>query len=138
MKIKLSLFVLSILCVSVCQAKQCQIDRMSTTQLRLNSSYQSQAATSFSVSCQSNYAIKFSSRNLMGPSGNSYLVNEKNYKLRTQMNISGASDSRWNIPLSQRAGDNKKFILWVQLIDRPNALTPAGVYKDNLYVSLIF
>lgn len=54
------------------------------------------------------------------------------------MNISGASDSRWNIPLSQRASDNKKFIIWVQLIDRPNALTPAGVYKDNLYVSLIF
>ena len=138
MKIKLSLFVLSVLCASVCQAKQCQIDRMSTTQLRLNGTYQSQAATSFSVSCQSNYAIKFNSRNLVGSSGNSYLMNEQNYKLRTQMNISGASDSRWNTPLSQRAGDNQKFVIWVQLIDRPSARTPAGVYRDNLYISLIF
>ena len=40
-------------------AKQCQIENLVATQLNLNASYLSQAATSFSVACDSNYAIKY-------------------------------------------------------------------------------
>ena len=65
-------------------------------------------------------------------------VNEKNYKLRTQMNISGASASRWNSPIAQPATEQNKFVVLVQLMERPTALTPAGVYKDSLYINLMF
>ena len=138
MKIKLSILVLSLVCIPLGHAKTCQIDRLTSTQLRLSSSYLSQAATSFTVSCDTRYSIQFNSRNLTSSTGNSYLVNQNNSKLRTQMNISGASGSRWNVPLSQPASDNNKFVVLVQLLERPSAFTPAGTYKDNLYVSLMF
>ncbi|OTG67393.1 hypothetical protein [Acinetobacter silvestris] len=138
MKLKLSICVLLLFCIPLGHAKSCQIDRVTSSQLKLSSSYLSQAATSFMVSCDTRYAIQFSSRNLTNSSGSSYLVNETNHKLRTQMNISGASGSRWNVPLSQPAGTNDKFVVLVQLLERPNVLTPAGSYKDNLYVSLMF
>ena len=115
--------------LSLAHARQCQIERLTATQLNLNASYLSQAATSFSVNCDSRYAIKFNSRNL---------VNEKNYKLRTQMNISGASSSRWNVPLSQAPTGQDKFVVLVQLMERPTARTPAGVYRDSLYINLMF
>ncbi|OTG84760.1 hypothetical protein [Acinetobacter sp. ANC 4648] len=138
MKLKSSLLVLSLFCIPICHAQTCQINRVTSTQLKLSSSYLSQAATSFTVSCETRYAIQFSSRNLTSPNGNSYLINQSNHKLRTQMNISGASSSRWNVPLSQPASTNNKFIVLVQLLDRPNAITPSGTYSDNLYVSLLF
>lgn len=124
--------------LSLAHARQCQIERLTATQLNLNASYLSQAATSFSVNCDSRYAIKFNSRNLVNSTGSSYLVNEKNYKLRTQMNISGASSSRWNVPLSQAPTGQDKFVVLVQLMERPTARTPAGVYRDSLYINLMF
>lgn len=124
--------------LSLAHAKQCQIERLTATQLNLNASYLSQAATSFSVACESRYAIKFNSRNLVNSACSSYLVNEKNYKLRTQMNISGASSSRWNVPISQAATGQDKFVVLVQLMERPTARTPAGVYRDSLYINLMF
>ena len=138
MKMKILLFLLCLGQISLVYAKQCQIERLTSTQLNLNSSYLSQAATSFSVACDSRYAIQFNSRNLTNSTGSSYLSNEKNYKLRTQMNISGATASRWNSPISQPATNQNKFVVLVQLMERPTAMTPAGVYKDNLYINLMF
>lgn len=54
------------------------------------------------------------------------------------MNISGATASRWNSPISQPATNQNKFVVLVQLMERPTAMTPAGVYKDNLYINLMF
>lgn len=138
MKMKILLFLLCLGQISLVYAKQCQIERLTATQLNLNSSYLSQAATSFSVACDSRYAIQFNSRNLTNSTGSSYLSNEKNYKLRTQMNISGATASRWNSPISQPATNQNKFVVLVQLMERPTAMTPVGVYKDNLYINLMF
>ncbi|WP_151706816.1 hypothetical protein [Acinetobacter sp. TUM15064] len=138
MKLRVVLFVFCVGASALTYAKQCQIERLTSSQLNLSSSYLSQAATSFSVACDSNYAIKFNSRNLMNATGSSYLVNEKNHKLRTQMNISGASASRWNSPISQPATAQSKFVVLVQLMERPTALTPAGIYRDNLYINLMF
>ncbi|MBV7309681.1 hypothetical protein KVY11_13470 [Acinetobacter sp. CWB-G5] len=119
-------------------AKQCQIENLVATQLNLNASYLSQAATSFSVACDSNYAIKFNTRNLTSASGSSFLINERNNRLRTQMNISGATASRWNAPIFQPATERNKFVVLVQLVDPPSAYTPAGEYRDNLYINLMF
>lgn len=138
MKFQIMLFICCVSSFQFSQAKQCQIERLTATQLNLSSSYLSQAATSFSVACDSNYAIKFSSRNLVNSTGTSYLINERNSKLRTQMNISGATASRWNSPISQPASEQNKFVVLVQLMERPTSRTPAGVYKDNLYISLMF
>lgn len=138
MKFKIVIFILGIGCVAMSHAKQCQIERLSTHELNLNATYLSQAATSFSVACDTRYAIKFNSRNLMNASGSSYIVNEKSDKLRTQMNISGATSSRWNFPISQPATIQNKFIVLAQLTEKPTALTPAGVYRDVLYINLMF
>ena len=129
MKLNIIILLFCVAATPIAYAKQCQIERLTSSQLNLSSSYLSQAATSFSVACDSNYAIKFNSRNL---------TNEKNYKLRTQMNISGASASRWNSPIAQPATEQNKFVVLVQLMERPTALTPAGVYKDSLYINLMF
>lgn len=138
MKLPITLFILGIGFSAISYAKQCQIENMTAKELILNSSYLSQAATSFSVACDSRYAIKFNSRNLINASGSSYLVNEKNHKLRTQMNITGATASRWNSPIFQPASSQNNFIVLAQLLERPNVSTPAGVYRDTLYINLMF
>lgn len=138
MKLQMTLLILGIGFSAICQAKQCKIESMTAKELILNSSYLSQAATSFSVACDSRYAIKFNSRNLINSSGSSYVVNEKNHKLRTQMNITGATASRWNSPISQPASSQNNFIVLAQLLERPTASTPAGIYKDVLYINLMF
>jgi len=130
MKLNIIILLFCVAATPIAYAKQCQIERLTSSQLNLSSSYLSQAATSFSVACDSNYAIKFNSRNLTNATGSSYLVNEKNYKLRTQMNISGASASRWNSPIAQPATEQNKFVVLVQLME--------GVYKDSLYINLMF
>jgi len=117
MKLNIIILLFCVAATPIAYAKQCQIERLTSSQLNLSSSYLSQAATSFSVACDSNYAIKFNSRNLTNATGSSYLVNEKNYKLRTQMNISGASASRWNSPIAQPATEQNKFVVLVQLMD---------------------
>lgn len=138
MKLKFTVLVFSLLLTSLSHAQRCQIDRSTVSELKLNSSYLSQAATSFIVRCDSSYAIQFNSRNLTSTNGSSYLVNEHNHKIRTQMYISGATSSRWNMPISQPPTSLSKFIVLVQLAEQPFALTPAGVYKDSLYVDLIY
>lgn len=117
-------------------AQQCQIDRMSSSQLQLNATTQTRAALSIKVNCDQKYAIQFRSRNAEGSSGRSYLTNGRLGRLQTQMNISGGSSSRWGSPMSASGAD--QYTVTVQLIERPNALTPAGDYTDDLYVSLIF
>ncbi|MCO8054338.1 MULTISPECIES: hypothetical protein [Acinetobacter] len=138
MKTSVLLLVCGMSAVGMVHAKQCQIERLTSSQLNLNASYLSQAATSFSVACESRYAIKFNTRNLVNSTGSSYVVNEKNHKLKTQMNINGATSSRWNVPIAQPASPQEKFVVLVQLAERPSAMTPAGVYRDSLYVNLMF
>lgn len=138
MKLQITLFIVGIGFSLICHAKQCQIQSMTAKELILNPSYLSQAATSFSVACDSGYAIKFNSRNLINSSGSSYVVNEKNHKLRTQMNITGATAARWNSPISQPASSQNNFIVLAQLLERPTAATPAGIYRDFLYINLMF
>lgn len=124
--------------LSTVHAKHCQIERIISPQLNLSGRYLSQSATSITVVCDTNYAIQFSARNLTSSNGSSYLVNERNNKLKTQMNISGARSSIWNAPISQPATERNKFIVLVQLVEQPTAYTPAGTYTDNLYVRLVF
>lgn len=119
-------------------AKGCQIDRITSDQLSLSSKYRSQAATSFNIICDSHYAIQFNSRNLTNSNGASYVMNERNDRLRTHMTISGGGESRWNTPISQVATDLSKFVVMVKLQDLPTSLTPAGRYTDSLYVRLIY
>ncbi|WP_179995014.1 hypothetical protein [Acinetobacter sp. YH16053] len=138
MKTSVLLLVCGMSAVGMVHAKQCQIERLTSSQLNLNASYLSQAATSFSVACESRYAIKFNTRNLVNSTGSSYVVNEKNHKLKTQMNINGATSLRWNVPIAQPASPQEKFVVLVQLAERPSAMTPAGVYRDSLYVNLMF
>ncbi len=138
MKLKFTILVFSLLLTSLSHAQRCQIDRSTASELKLNSSYLSQAATSFIVRCDSSYAIQFNSRNLTSTNGSSYLVNERNHKIRTKMYISGAASSQWNTPISQPATNLSKFVVLVELAEQPSALTPAGIYKDSLYVNLIY
>ncbi len=119
MKLKFTVLMFTLLLTSLSHAQRCQIDRST-------------------VRCDSSYAIQFNSRNLTSTNGSSYLVNERNHKIRTQMYISGATSSRWNMPISQPATSLSKFVVLVQLAEQPSALTPAGVYKDSLYVDLIY
>lgn len=117
-------------------AQQCQIDRMTSSQLQLNATTQTRSALSIKVKCDQKYAIQFRSRNAEGVSGRSYLTNGRLGRLQTQMNISGGSSSRWGLAMGSTSSD--QYTITVQLIERPNALTPAGDYTDDLYISLFF
>jgi len=41
-------------------------------------------------------------------------------------------------PYDNQQAEQNKFVVLVQLMERPTALTPAGVYKDSLYINLMF
>ncbi len=118
-------------------AKSCQIDRVASNELILSSKYRSQATTAFSIDCDTRYAIQFNSRNLINSNGSSFVVNDKNHKLRTQMQISGGGEMKWNTPISRNA-DAGNLVVSVRLQEMPTAITPAGTYTDALYVSLIY
>ena len=136
MNIKYLLGLAGLVIAASSHAQQCQIDRMSSSQLQLNATSQTRSALSFKVNCDLKYAIQFRTRNAEGVSGRSYLTNGRLGRLQTQMNMSGGSGSRWGTPMSQSGSD--QYTVTVQLIERPNAMTPAGDYTDDLYISLIF
>ncbi|WP_374665882.1 hypothetical protein [Acinetobacter sp.] len=136
MKIKYILGCAGLLIAMSGHAQQCQIDRMTSSQLQLNASTQTRSALSFKVNCDLKYAIQFRTRNAQGTSGKSYLTNGRLGRLQTQMNISGGSGSHWGAPMTQSGLD--QYIVTVQLVEKPTALTPAGDYTDDLYISLFF
>lgn len=136
MKMKYYLGLAVVVMATSGHAQQCQIDRVTSSQLQLNSTSQTRSALSFNVNCDSKYVIQFRTRNAEGSSGRSYLTNGRLGRLQTQMNISGGSGSRWGAPMSQSGSD--QYVVTVQLVERPNAMTPAGDYTDDLYISLVF
>ncbi|MCU4325192.1 hypothetical protein KTH33_00980 [Acinetobacter johnsonii] len=115
---------------------RCEMGRVSEPNMRLASYYNSQAASSFSVNCTGKYWIRFNSRNLQDASGNSFLNNGQ-VKLRTRMTVSGAMDNIWNIPTEQGAGKNN-YVVAVRLTERITATTPAGKYRDTVFVNMVF
>ncbi len=133
--ITLTIFLL--LWMPTLQAKQCALGSFTDPKLYLSYTYGSQAATSFKVSCDHAYGIRFSSENLRDSSGNSYVTNGVN-KLRTRMTISGAGNNLWNVSIPQSASSNNKYVIFVQLAERPSALTTAGTYTDRIYIDLAF
>ena len=52
------------------------------------------------------------------------------------MNISGPVSNLWNTPIPQQAGLSNKYVIFVQLEERPIASTPAGRYTDQIYIDL--
>lgn len=122
--------------MSLAQAKQCMMGTLTDSKMRLAYVYKSQAATSFQISCDSSYGVRFGSLNLQDTVGNSYVSNGA-HKLRTRMNVSGTGSNAWNVVIPQPAGLNK-YVIFVQLEERPTALIPAGRYTDKVYVDLIF
>lgn len=118
-------------------ASECYIGGFSAHEMKLANYYRSQTATSFHVSCDRNYSISFRSQNLVNSSGLSYVTNGP-YKLRTQLNIRGASDNLWGVQINQRGGGNQKYIISAQLQENPLYSVPAGVYRDRIYVSVDF
>ncbi len=46
--------------------------------------------------------------------------------------------SRWNVLIAQPASPQEKFAVSVQLAELPSAMTPAGVYRQSLYVNRMF
>lgn len=122
---------------SVYAAQQCAIDGFSNSNMRLSSYRHSQAATSFNVRCDQGYSIIFNSENLTNANGTSYVANGP-YKLRTQLNLQGAGQNLWGVPLSQASSERQKYIIAVQLQDNPYNGVPAGVYKDRVSVDIIF
>lgn len=131
----MALVVLLFLCIPLAQAKQCMFGAMTGSKMRLAYDYKSQAATSFRVSCDHAYSIRFNSLNLRDSTGNSFVSNGS-YKLRTRMNISGPVSNLWNTPIPQQAGLSNKYVIFVQLEERPIASTPAGRYTDQIYIDL--
>lgn len=116
----------------------CTISSVGENNLQMRAKYRSQTATSFSVRCDRSYNIKFSSRNLMDNYGRSFVSNGRD-RLSTQMSIRGAKQNLWNTPISGGVSTlGQKYIIVVQLNEQPSVSTPAGMYTDDLYVSLSF
>lgn len=132
------LFLVCFLCISCsAYASQCSIGGFSASEMRLASYYRSQTATSFNVECDQGYSISFRSQNLVNSSGLSYMSNGP-YKLRTQLNIRGASQNLWGVQMNQQAGRNQKYIISAQLEENPLYSVPAGIYRDRIYVNVDF
>ena len=64
-------------------------------------------------------------------------LNNGPVKLRTRMTVSGAMDNIWNIPTEQGAGKNN-YVVAVRLTERITATTPAGKYRDTVFVNMVF
>lgn len=119
-------------------AEACAISSVSENNLQMRAQYRSQTATSFSVRCDRSYNIKFSSRNLKDNYGRSFVSNGRD-RISTQMSIRGARQNLWNTPISGGVSTlGQKYIIVVQLNEQPSISTPAGMYTDDLYVSLSF
>lgn len=128
--------VVSLVCCSS-YASECYIGGFSANEMRLANYYHSQAATSFNVACDRNYSISFRSQNLLNAGGASFVSNGP-YRLRTQLNIRGASENLWGVQMNQQGGGNQKFIISAQLQENPLYSVPAGVYRDRIYVNVDF
>lgn len=63
MNIKYLLGLAGLVIAASSHAQQCQIDRMSSSQLQLNATSQTRSALSFKVNCDLKYAIQFRTRN---------------------------------------------------------------------------
>ncbi|MQW93313.1 hypothetical protein GHJ48_13105 [Acinetobacter sp. dk771] len=137
MKLKYLVAVFSLSVISVAHGQHCRVGNTTSNQMQLHPIYMSQSAMSFSVDCNQSYGVRFSTRNLQSNTGRSFLMNDQNYKLRTQMQIIGASANNWNAVLPGN-GINNKYTVMVQVVDSPSEFTPAGKYMDNLYISLVF
>ena len=46
-------------------------------------------------------------------------------------------DNIWNIPTEQGAGKNN-YVVAVRLTERITATTPAGKYRDTVFVNMVF
>ena len=122
---------------AIASAQYCSIDAFANDELRLQSYQRSQAAMSFNISCDTGYSILFNSQNLVSGDGMSYVSNGA-YKLRTKLNLRGASNNAWGVPLQQSAAQRQKFIVSVQLVDDPFNGVPAGTYRDRISVDINF
>ncbi len=114
----------------------CELGRVSESHMRLANYYNSQAASCFSVNCSNKYRIRFNSRNLQDSSGNSF-VNNGMVKLKTRMTVS----VQWKIfGMYRRNKVLGAMIMWLQmrLVERVTLTTPAGKYKDTVFVNMVF
>ena len=136
MKIIISI-VLLLLWIPALQAKQCMVGSITDPKMYLKYEDGSQTATSFKVSCDHAYGIRFGSQNLRDSSGNSYVTNGRD-RLKTRMSISGAGSNLWNVSIPQSANLDNKYVIFVQLDEHPSALIPAGMYTDRIYIDLAF
>lgn len=134
---KLLLLMSGLAISTIVSAQYCSIDGFANDELRLQSYQRSQAATSFNISCDAGYSILFNSQNLTSADGMSYVSNGP-YKLRTKLNLRGANNNVWGVPLQQSAAQRQKYIVSVQLIDNPLNGVPAGRYSDRISVDISF
>ncbi|MHA3060538.1 hypothetical protein ACX1N5_08470 [Acinetobacter sp. ANC 4636] len=134
-----SVFILCLACsvMSTTYAASCSVGNVTEPKMMLASYYHSQSATSFSVNCDRGYSILFSSMNLRSADGTSYVSNGA-YKLRTKLTISGPVENLWNVPLTANTTGTNRYIIAVHLEEQPSIRTPAGVYRDMIYVNLSF
>ncbi|WP_227539772.1 hypothetical protein [Acinetobacter sp. MB5] len=118
-------------------AASCSVSGVTEPMMRLANYYHSQSATSFTVNCDQGYSIRFSSMNLYSTDGASFLSNGPN-KIRTRMTVSGPVGNLWNVPLTANTTGTNRYIISVHLEEEPKVSTPAGIYRDVIYVNLSF
>ncbi len=134
---KILLGIIAYCALGTLYAGQCSMGQITEPRMRLGSYYQSQAATSFHVNCDSAYTLRFNSMNLRSTDGSSFVTNGP-YKLRTRLTVAGPVDNLWNVPLTANTHKDNKYIISVRLEDRPSIQVPAGTYRDMVYVNLSF
>ncbi len=138
MKGLISLLIMAAAGSSAAYASQCTLDSISERDMRLANYWKSQAASSIRVRCDQAYNIRFSSLNMKGTNGESAVTNGP-YSISTRMWIQGANRNEWNAMLSPASpGSENKYVVGVQLMERPSVNMPAGIYRDVVFISLSF
>ena len=114
----------------------CNIGSFTSSQLVLMPTRGSSSNMAFSMQCEQNYQIRFSSMN--GVNGvNGTLMGQNGTSIRTQMKVTNEQGSLpWNNTIQQVANQRNQYILTVSILDSISSSLPAGKYTDRVSVMI--
>lgn len=132
--VKLGLAVLSLSCSNL-YAEKCSISSFSAQRLVLLPQQYNSTNFAFSVACQQNYTILFSSLNSHSNDGVGFLKNGAN-QIKVKMSAQSHQNLPWGLPIQQN--NNNQYFVTVSILEPITTTTAAGIYKDNIKIQIEF
>lgn len=132
----LSVLIFSLLC-SHTYANECSISTFTAQRLVLLPQQHDSTSFSFSVTCQQNYSIQFSSLNTLSSDGIGFLRNGP-HKIKVKMSARNHQNLPWGLPAQQFEYLSNQYIVTASVLDPITATTSAGQYNDHIKIQIEF